>query len=154
MTSTFAVFAFLALAAFGAIGALAGALWMKARGAAALREATEDRTRLLALADHWMWETDAAHRLTTWRPPARRPAGWRVGPPLGATLGADTPNLEQCLCLTKLPGARYFYRHASYRQRRYEPQDRSAGRPGATVTRAATQAGPETPVGRSWRDGR
>ena len=88
MTSTFAVFAILALAAFGAISALAGALWMKARGAAALREATEDRTRLLALADHWMWETDAAHRLTTWRPPARRPAGWKTNPTLGATLTA------------------------------------------------------------------
>ena len=86
MTSTFAVFAILALAGFGAIGALAGALWMKARSAAALREATEDRTRLLALADHWMWETDAAHRLTTWRPPARRPAGWKTSPPLGAAL--------------------------------------------------------------------
>jgi signal transduction histidine kinase len=88
MTPTLAVFAFLALAAFGAIGALAGALWTKARSAAALREATEDRFRLLALADHWLWETDAAHRLTTWRPPARRPAGWRVSPPLGAALGA------------------------------------------------------------------
>jgi signal transduction histidine kinase len=88
MTPTLAVFAFLALAALGAISALVGALWMKARGAAALRAATEDRTRLLALADHWMWETDAAHRLTTWRPPARRPAGWKVSPPLGAALTA------------------------------------------------------------------
>ncbi|HEX4510508.1 MAG TPA: hypothetical protein VH328_10525, partial [Burkholderiaceae bacterium] len=88
MTPTLAVFAILALAGFGAISALVGALWMKARGAAALRAATEDRTRLLALADHWMWETDAAHRLTTWRPPARRPAGWKTSPPLGATLTA------------------------------------------------------------------
>ena len=86
MTPTLAVFAFLALAALAAISALVGALWMKARDAAALRQATEDRTRLLALADHWMWETDATHRLTTWRPPARRPAGWRASPPLGAAL--------------------------------------------------------------------
>jgi len=86
MTTTFAVFAFLALAAFGAVSALAGALWMKARDAAALRQATEDRTRLLALADQWTWETDATHRLTTWRPPARRPAGWKASPPLGAAL--------------------------------------------------------------------
>jgi len=86
MTPTLAVFALLALAAFGALAAVAGALWMRARCAAALREATEDRARLLALADHWMWETDAAHRLTTWRPPARRPAGWRASPPLGAAL--------------------------------------------------------------------
>ena len=86
MTPTLAVFAFLALAALAAISALVGALWMKARDAAALRQATEDRTRLLALADHWMWETDAAHRLTTWRPPARRPAGWKASPPLGAAL--------------------------------------------------------------------
>jgi signal transduction histidine kinase len=86
MTPTLAVFAVLALAALAAISAFAGALWMKARGAAALREATEDRNRLLALADQWIWETDAAHRLTTWRPPARRPAGWRASPPLGAAL--------------------------------------------------------------------
>ena len=86
MTPTLAVFAILALAGFGAIGALAGALWMKARGDAALRQATEDRNRLLALADHWMWETDATHRLTHWRPPARRPAGWKANPPLGAPL--------------------------------------------------------------------
>jgi hypothetical protein len=55
MTPTLAVFAFLALTAFGAIGAVAGALWMKARNRAALRQATEDRTRLLALADQWRW---------------------------------------------------------------------------------------------------
>ncbi len=86
MTTPFAVFAFLALAAFGAVSALVGALWMKARDAAALRQATEDRNRLLALADHWLWETDATHRLVTWRPPARRPAGWQASPPLGAAL--------------------------------------------------------------------
>ncbi|MFL6696462.1 MAG: ATP-binding protein [Vitreoscilla sp.] len=86
MTPTLAVFAFLALAGFGAIAALAGALWMKTRGAAALRQATEERNRLLALADHWMWETDATHRLTNWRPPARRPVGWKVNPPLGTPL--------------------------------------------------------------------
>ena len=88
MTPTFAVFAFLALAAFGAVSALVGALWMKTRGAAALRAATEERNRLLALADHWMWETDAAHRLVTWRPPARRPSGWKASPPLNAPLVA------------------------------------------------------------------
>jgi signal transduction histidine kinase len=88
MTPTLAVLAILALAAFGAIAAVAGALWMKARTAAALRQATGDRTRLLALADQWTWETDAAHRLTGWRPPARRPAGWKINPPLGAALTA------------------------------------------------------------------
>ena len=88
MTPALAVFAILVLAAFGAIGAVAGALWMKARTAASLRQATEDRTRLLALADQWIWETDPAHRLTTWRPPARRPAGWKASPPLGAVLTA------------------------------------------------------------------
>ena len=86
MTPTLAVFAILALAAFGALSALAGALWTKARGGAALRQATEDRMRLLALADQWIWETDAAHRLTVWRPPARRPAGWKASPPLGVAL--------------------------------------------------------------------
>jgi signal transduction histidine kinase len=88
MTPTLAVLAFLALAAFGAIGAVAGALWMKARSGAALRQATEDRTRLLALADQWLWETDATHRLASWRPPARRPAGWKASPPLGTALTA------------------------------------------------------------------
>ena len=86
MTSTFDVFAFLALAIFGAMGAVAGALWMKARNAAALRQCTEESARLTALADYWLWESDATHRLTTWRPPARRPAGWKLNPPLGTAL--------------------------------------------------------------------
>ena len=94
MTPTLAVFAILALAAFGAIGAVAGALWSKARDAAAVRQATEDRTRLLTLVDAWVWETDATHRLTTWRPPARRPAGWKINPPLGTVLTALAAPLE------------------------------------------------------------
>ncbi len=94
MTPTLAVFAILALAAFGAIGAVAGALWTKARDAAVVRQATEDRTRLLTLVDAWVWETDAAHRLTTWRPPARRPAGWKINPPLGTVLTALAAPLE------------------------------------------------------------
>jgi signal transduction histidine kinase len=88
MTPSLAVLVLLALAAFGAIGAVAGALWMKAHTAAALRRTTEDHARLLALADHWIWETDAAHRLTGWRVPARRPAAWRASPPLGSVLDA------------------------------------------------------------------
>ena len=92
MTLTLDVFAILALAAFGAMGAVAGALWMKAREAGAVRQAIEDRARLLALADTWVWETDAAHRLSTWRPPARRPAAWKLNPPLGSALvGLATP---------------------------------------------------------------
>ena len=94
MTPTFAVFAILALAAFGAIGAVAGALWAKSRDAAVVRQATEDRTRLLTLVDAWVWETDATHRLTTWRPPARRPAGWKINPPLGTVLTALAAPLE------------------------------------------------------------
>ena len=97
MTPTLAVLAILALTAFGAIGAVAGALWMKARNAGAVRQATEDRARMLALADAWVWETDAAHRLTTWRPPARRPAGWKINPPLGTgltSLAAPLPGAE------------------------------------------------------------
>ena len=86
MTSTIDVLVILALAAFGAIGAIAGALWMKTRNAATLREATEERTRLLALADYWTWETDATHKLATWRPPARRADGWKLNPPLGTPL--------------------------------------------------------------------
>ena len=88
MTSTIDVLVILALAAFGAIGAVAGALWMKTRNAATLREASEERTRLLALADYWTWETDATHKLATWRPPARRAEGWKLNPPLGAPLTA------------------------------------------------------------------
>jgi len=84
--SVLAAFALLALAAFAALGALAGALWMKGRAAAALREVGAERARLLALADHWIWETDGAHRLTAWRPPAQRPAAWRDAPALGAVL--------------------------------------------------------------------
>lgn len=86
MTSTFDAFAFLALAIFGVMGAVAGALWMKARNTAALRQCTEESARLTALADYWLWESDATHRLTTWRPPARRPAGWKLNPPLGTAL--------------------------------------------------------------------
>ncbi|MFL6682776.1 MAG: sensor histidine kinase [Burkholderiaceae bacterium] len=86
MTSTIDVLVILALAAFGAIGAVAGALWMKSRHAATLREASEERTRLLALADYWTWETDATHKLATWRPPARRADGWKLAPPLGTPL--------------------------------------------------------------------
>ena len=86
MTSTFDVLALLALAIFGAMGAVTGALWMKARNTAALRQCTEESARLTALADYWLWESDATHRLTTWRPPARRPAGWKLNPPLGTAL--------------------------------------------------------------------
>jgi len=86
MTPSLAVLLLLALAGFGAIGAAAGVLWTKARAAAALRQATEENARLLAIADHWVWETDAAHRLTGWRVPARRPAAWRSAPALGAVL--------------------------------------------------------------------
>ncbi|HEY9022767.1 MAG TPA: ATP-binding protein [Burkholderiaceae bacterium] len=86
MTSTLDVLVILALAAFGAIGAVAGALWMKSRNAATLREASEERGRLLALADYWTWETDATHKLATWRPPARRADGWKLNPPLGTPL--------------------------------------------------------------------
>jgi signal transduction histidine kinase len=94
MTPTLAALAILALAAFGAIGAVAGALWRQARDAAAVRRATEDHTRLLTLVDAWVWETDATHRLTTWRPPARRPAGWKINPPLGTVLTALAAPLE------------------------------------------------------------
>jgi signal transduction histidine kinase len=81
-----AVLSLATLVAFGAICAAAGALWMKTRAAAALREATQDRLRLLALADHWVWETDVAHRLTAWRAPSQRPEGWRSAPALGTPL--------------------------------------------------------------------
>ena len=86
MISTLDVLVILALAAFGAIGAVGGALWMKTRNAATLREDSEERTRLLALADYWTWETDVTHKLVTWWSPARRADGWKLNPPLGAPL--------------------------------------------------------------------
>ena len=88
MTSGFAVFAILVLAAFGGMGAVAGALWMRSRDAETLRRTAEENNRLTALADTWLWESDATHRLTTWRPPARRPAGWKIHPPLGTPLAS------------------------------------------------------------------
>jgi len=81
-----ALLAILCLAALAACAAL-GALWMKTRAAAALRAAVDDRARLLALADHWIWETDARHRLTVWRAPAHLAGAWRSAPALGVPLG-------------------------------------------------------------------
>ena len=83
-----AVLALAALLAVGAFGALAGAAWAKARAAAALQEATAARERLLALADHWIWETDAEHRLALWRPPAQHVAAWRDAPAPGTPFEA------------------------------------------------------------------
>jgi signal transduction histidine kinase len=86
MTFSMALFALVAAAAFGAICAVAGALWMKARAAQALREAMRDREQLLDLAEAWIWRTDADQRVTLWRPPAGRPTAWREPPPLGQRL--------------------------------------------------------------------
>ncbi len=83
-----AVLALAALVAVGAFGALAGAAWAKARAAAALHEATAARERLLALADQWIWETDAEHRLTLWRAPAQRVSAWRDAPAAGTPIAA------------------------------------------------------------------
>jgi len=81
-----AVLALAALATAAALGALAGAAWARARARAALREAADERERLLALADHWSWETDAEARLTLWRPPGSRGADWRDAPSPGTPI--------------------------------------------------------------------
>jgi signal transduction histidine kinase len=86
MTFSLALLALVAAAAFGAICAVAGALWMKARTAPALREATRDREQLLDLAEAWIWRTDAELRVTLWRPPARRAAAWGEPTPVGHRL--------------------------------------------------------------------
>jgi signal transduction histidine kinase len=89
------VLAIAALVAFGAACAVAGALWSMARAAAALQQAREDRRRLLALAEAWIWETDAGHRLTAWRAPAQRAPARPPAPAADATLpalaGASAP---------------------------------------------------------------
>ncbi|MEK8047722.1 sensor histidine kinase [Ideonella margarita] len=59
---------------FGAACAAAGALWGRNQGAFELREARLDRQVLGDLADTWIWQTDAGHRLTQWRPPQGAPA--------------------------------------------------------------------------------
>jgi signal transduction histidine kinase len=109
-----AVLACVALAAFGAIGALAGALWMQARASAALRRAGDDRAHLLALADHWVWETDAAHRLTLWRAPSQRPGAWRSAPALGSLLAdvARPVNANEWCAPDASPLARQMAAHA------------------------------------------
>jgi signal transduction histidine kinase len=83
-----AVLALAALAAVAALAAFAGAARAKARAAGALHDALDARELLLALAEHVTWETDAEHRLTLWRPPARRAAAWRDAPAPGTPLAA------------------------------------------------------------------
>ncbi len=100
-----AVLALAALAAVGVLGAVAGALWTKARAAAALRELTESRARLLALADHWIWETDAQHRLTLWRAPAHRASAWRTAPASGERLSDIARPLAASAAITGSPAA-------------------------------------------------
>jgi PAS domain-containing protein len=86
MTFPLALLALLAAAAFGAICAAAGALWMRARAGRALRAAIREREQLLDLAQAWIWRTDADLRITQWRPPAQRASAWREVAPLGERL--------------------------------------------------------------------
>jgi signal transduction histidine kinase len=86
MTFPLALLAVLAAAAFGAICAAAGALWMQARAERSLRAATREREQLAELAEAWIWRTDAELRITQWRPPARRATAWRDAAPLGRRL--------------------------------------------------------------------
>jgi signal transduction histidine kinase len=99
-TALLPVLALATLAAFGAVCAVAGALWARARAAAALQRAREDRRGLLALAECWIWETDADHRLTLWRAPAHRPgpaqAGWPAARQAVPAPGALLPAIASC----------------------------------------------------------
>ncbi len=98
--------ALLVLLGFGAVCAVAGALWALRRRDLALRDALQERERLLALADTWLWQTDASHALRGWRPPARRPEGWAQAPALGGPLWGllqDAP--EDARPATDVPSA-------------------------------------------------
>jgi signal transduction histidine kinase len=83
MTSPLAL---IVLFGFGAVCAVAGALWAAGRRNEALHEATQGRQHLLDLADHWVWETDATHALRSWRPPAGHAPAWRRDAPVGEPL--------------------------------------------------------------------
>jgi signal transduction histidine kinase len=86
MTLSLALLALVAAVAFGAICAVAGALWMQARAARSVGAATREREQLLDLAEAWIWRADADLRVTLWRPPARQAAAWREPPPVGERL--------------------------------------------------------------------
>jgi signal transduction histidine kinase len=75
--------ALIVLFGFGAVCAVAGALWAAARRDEALRDATVARQQLFELAEHWVWETDTAHVLRLWRPPTGQAPAWRREAPLG-----------------------------------------------------------------------
>lgn len=66
--------AWLPMLSFGAASGLAGVAWGRLRLERALREERQARQGLEQLIDTWYWETDAEHRLLSWRPPADAPA--------------------------------------------------------------------------------
>ena len=66
--------AWLPMLSFGAVCAVAGVLWGRQQAATRLRAARMGQQQLLQLVDTWVWETDAEHRLTLWRPPHKAPA--------------------------------------------------------------------------------
>jgi signal transduction histidine kinase len=66
--------AWLPMLSFGAVCAVAGVLWGRQQVASRLRDARMGQQQLLQLVDTWVWESDAEHRLTLWRPPHNAPA--------------------------------------------------------------------------------
>lgn len=79
--------AWLAMLAFGAACAGAGLAWGHQRTHAQLRDARLRHQLATQLVDAWLFETDAQHRLRTWRPPPAAPAAdWADGRSLGSAL--------------------------------------------------------------------
>ncbi len=72
---------------FGAACALAGALWGRQAATASLRDERLLRQALGELSDSWLWQTNARHELTLWRPPQHAPAlAWAGAPATGEPL--------------------------------------------------------------------
>ncbi|MFZ2987347.1 sensor histidine kinase [Ideonella sp.] len=60
--------------AFGGVCSVAGWLWGRQGLATRLRDAAIGQQALAELADNWVWQTDAQHRLVSWRPPQTAPS--------------------------------------------------------------------------------
>jgi signal transduction histidine kinase len=70
-----------------ALCAGAGWWWAHQRYSQPLAAARQELQLLLQLTDAWVWQTDADHRLRSWRPPPQAPAAsWQAGPTDGTLL--------------------------------------------------------------------
>lgn len=94
--------AWLPMLGFGAVCGLAGLLWGRMQATHSLREARVHEQQLQQLLQSWVWQSDAQHRLTHWRPPQQAPASdWaeQIPPQLHLwerfALDADAPGALQ-----------------------------------------------------------